>query len=574
MKSKISIVLLFLLAGMQGFAQQSVKGIVRDSADGQPLYNASVVLLEAKDSFMVADMRAGKDGQFVFSNLTDTFGYVLLFSYPGYAAYSYKLNIKNAGNPIDVGKINLIPKGQLLKEVIVSSRMTAIKIKGDTTEFLADRFKVQPNASVEDLLKQLPGIQVDQYGNITAQGQKVNKLLVDGEEFFGDDPVLVTRNLRADMVDKVQVYDKKSDAAVFTGIDDGIKNKTINLKIKRDKNNGIFGKADAGAGTDHHYNVQGIINFFKEKRKAAAFVTSSNIGQTGLSGPDKQRIGDNENGADIFSGKGVSTATSGGLHYDNKWNGDKEALNGTYKFNVMDILGKEATTSRNNLPAGTILSESQSNFENHHTNNTGNIKYIHQFDPSSSISVYTTGSLYKGSDHRNSTTYNLRGDSSRLYDNDEAANNDYSRQYYTLDLSWMKKFKKRGRTISLYLDNDFSSETSSGDYISNSTFYNAINDVDSTASLHLNKAVNDHAHVLNFKSIYTEPLSKKWSLIVNYALNNQDARDDKRSYNFAAPSGKAVDTAFSTNMYSGTWENQGGVAFNYSSKKNNFQSRK
>ncbi|WP_261387440.1 hypothetical protein [Chitinophaga pinensis] len=168
-------------------------------------------------------------------------------------------------------------KEKLLKEVIVKSQTAIIKIKGDTTEFTADSFKVEANASVEDLLKQLPGLQVDQYGNITVQGKKVKKVLVDGEEFFGDDPTLVTRNLRADMIDKVQVYDKKSDAAVFTGIDDGVKDKTINLKIRQDKNHGVFGKVELGGGTDEHYNAQGMLNAFKGKRRLSVYGTTGNI---------------------------------------------------------------------------------------------------------------------------------------------------------------------------------------------------------------------------------------------------------------------------------------------------------
>jgi hypothetical protein len=140
----------------------------------------------------------------------------------------------NDTSKIDLGKISMILKANLLQDVIVRTG-AAIRIKGDTTEFAADSFKVQPNATVEDLLKKLPGIQIDKNGNITAQGEKVQKVLVDGEEFFGDDPTLVTQNLRADMVDKVQLYDKKSDQAAFTGIDDGEKNKTINLQLKDSK---------------------------------------------------------------------------------------------------------------------------------------------------------------------------------------------------------------------------------------------------------------------------------------------------------------------------------------------------
>src|ERR1700733_12040323 len=174
----------------------------------------------------------------------------------------------------------MILKSKLLAEVLVKGTRAAIKIKGDTTEYNAAAFKIQPNAKVEDLLKQLPGIQVDKDGKITAEGQEVKKVLVDGEEFFGDDPTLVTKNIRADMVDKVQLYDKKSDQATFTGIDDGQKTKTINIKLKEDKKNGMFGKAEAGDGTQNIYQGQLLFNAFKSKEKFSVYGTLGNNGKT------------------------------------------------------------------------------------------------------------------------------------------------------------------------------------------------------------------------------------------------------------------------------------------------------
>src|SRR5690606_8691033 len=161
---------------------------------------------------------------------------------------------------------------QLLKDVVITGR-NAIVIKGDTIEYDASKFTIQPNSRVEDLLIQLPGIQVDKNGKITAQGQAVNKVLVDGEEFFGDDPTLVTKNIRGDMVDKVQLYDKKSDQATFTGIDDGEKTKTINIQLKEDSKNGMFGKGEAGIATDDLYQGQAMFNTFKGARKFSAYGT-------------------------------------------------------------------------------------------------------------------------------------------------------------------------------------------------------------------------------------------------------------------------------------------------------------
>ncbi|MCH5599811.1 TonB-dependent receptor [Niabella ginsengisoli] len=570
MRKYIQLTVFLLLAFLfQSYGQNaSITGYVIDSSINQPLTNASVVLLQAKDSFIVKDTRAAKDGRFSFSNLSDSSNYILFFSYPKYVDYSHKTEIKDwAKGTVDMGNISLIQREKFLEEVIVKSRVAAIKIKGDTTEYLADSFRVQPNASVEDLLKQLPGLQVDQFGNITAQGQKVKKVLVDGEEFFSDDPTLVTRNLRADMIDKVQVYDKKSDAAAFTGIEDGVRDKTINLKIKEDKNNGIFGKAEAGAGTDERYNAQGIVNFFKGKRRMSAYATTSNIGRIGLGSADKEKIGDTDDGRENYNGKGLPTATSAGVHYDKKWNADKQSINGNYKFNTMDVEGNETTISQNNLPTGLILSNSVSNFNNTNTSHRANAKYMHKFDTTSTVTVYTDGSFNSNKNANISNAVNLRGDSSLLYDNNNNSFSNYDLNSYNVNVNWEKKFKKYGRTISFYLNNNFSNDASSGESRYESRFYDTENNLDSTASLNLRKTMNDDWRTTNLNVNYTEPLSTKLSLIINYTLHNESANDDKRSFNLTSASPNIVDTAFSTKMSTSILSNQAGASLNYTAKK-------
>ncbi|MBZ4188554.1 TonB-dependent receptor [Niabella beijingensis] len=562
------VLLLFLCA--QAYGQKTeITGIVVDSSANVRLTNASVVLLQAKDSFIVADTRADKDGRFRFPNISDTAAYVLFFSYPRYADYSHRVSMREAKNNLfDMNRLSLILKEKLLQEVIVKSQVSAIKLKGDTTEYTADSFKVQPNATVEDLLKQLPGLQVDQYGNITAQGQKVKKVLVDGEEFFSDDPTLVTRNLRADMIDKVQVYDKKSDAAAFTGIEDGVKDKTINLKIKEDKNHGIFGKAEAGGGTDQHYNAQGMLNAFKGKRKMAVYGTTSNIGRTGLGSADKEKIGSDEEGNGTYSGKGLPKVTSGGLHYDKKWSEDKNSINGNYKFNITNVEGDDNTISQNNLPTGLILSNADNHFENSSSSHKVNAKYIHKFDTTSTVTIYTDGTINNNKNKNNGMTRNLRGDSSLLYNNQTSGYSDYDFNTYNLNVSWEKKLKKYGRTISFYLNNNFSNDASRGESSSQSEFYNDQGVRDSAVLLHLQRKMNDDWRTLSFNANYTEPLSQKLSLIVNYKLNNDESRDDKRSYNLVQdPSGATLDRDFSTLMRSTIWGNQAGAALNYASKK-------
>ncbi|MBW7941718.1 MAG: outer membrane beta-barrel protein [Candidatus Kuenenia stuttgartiensis] len=546
-----------------------IQGTIVDSSDDVPLPTSLIILLTAKDSFIVADTRANESGGFKLSIPADTVNYFLLITYPNYVALTRDIYLKDSAEKlIDFGPISMIKKSKLLEEVVIKSKLPSIKIKGDTTEYTADRFKVQPNATVEELLKQLPGIQIDQFGNITAQGERVRKVLVDGEEFFGDDPTLVTRNLRADMIDKVQVYDKKSDAAAFTGIDDGVKDKTINLKIKEGKNNGFFGKIDAEAGTSKHYNVQSMLNWFREKKRMSAYATTGNTGRTGLGAADKHKLGADDEGGGSYSGKGLPKAVSTGFHYDGKWNDDKEYLNSNYKFNFTNVEGVDNTVSQNNLPTGIILSNADNSFRNSSYSHNANTKFTHHFDSTSTIYVYADLTAYTSTAINNGTIQNKRGDSSLLYNNESSANSDYDMKSYNLNVSWEKKLNRTGRTISYYLNNNFSKDNGSGESNSFSKFYDHNNMPDSTAQLQLKRQTSDNQRSLRFNVNYTEPLSSRMSLILTYVLNNDEGYANKQSYNF--PSGSAtniLDSSFSTKMYSTIWAHQGGAALNYAAKK-------
>ena len=303
---------------------QSRYGSVLDTTDRKILVNATVNLIRAKDSVLISSVRTNKEGQFQLQHNKEG-QYMLMVSYPQYADYIDRLNLET-NKDLDLKKIFLNTKEHLLKEVIVKNTVSAIRIKGDTTEFRADSFRVTPNADVQELLKKMPGIQVNSKGEITAQGEKVNKVLVDGEEFFSDDPAVVTKSLRADAVDKVQVFDKKSDQATFTGIEDGQKNKTINLQLKEDKKNGYFGKAEIGSNFGQFGNAKLMANAFKGKKKLAGFVTSDNTRFEALNWDESRNYSDGGNMiTDIGEDGGVSTYFNGGGDYRD-WETDRKSV--------------------------------------------------------------------------------------------------------------------------------------------------------------------------------------------------------------------------------------------------------
>ena len=214
MKKIILFVFVILLISSTGFAQTNgLLGRVYDSTNVKPIVFATVSIIRKSDSMLVKHARTNQQGRFSISGLkADTF--ILLIAHNNYIDFVDEIILTEKDAVKDLGDYNMIQRGQVLREVIIKNT-AGIKIKGDTLEYLADSFKVRQGAMVEDLLKVLPGIQVNKKGEITAQGEKVEKVLVDGEEFFGDDPTVATQNIQSKVVEKVQVFDKKSDQRIL-----------------------------------------------------------------------------------------------------------------------------------------------------------------------------------------------------------------------------------------------------------------------------------------------------------------------------------------------------------------------
>ncbi|MBG9377621.1 TonB-dependent receptor [Panacibacter sp. DH6] len=593
MKRNLLLLFTVVFFSTVSYAQtSSVKGIIRDTSSRENLANTTVALLRGKDSILVKFTRTNTNGAFELKGI-DTGKYVLLITYPKYADYVENLTIKDSAAAMDLGTIPVILKANLLQEVIVRQTISAIRVKGDTTEYNADSFRVQPNASVEDLLKKLPGIQVDRNGQITAQGEKVQKVLVDGEEFFGDDPTLVTQNLRADMIDKVQVFDKKSDQANFTGIDDGERQKTLNLKLKDNKKNGYFGKINAGAGTDGYHDNQAMINSFKNKQKIALYGIVSNTGTSGLNWQDQSNFGDNplgnadydetggyffiEGGGDDldswdgrYNGQGYPLVQTGGVHYNNKWNDDKNNLNLNYKIMQLHVTGNSATEAQSILPDSTsFYNNSTQNFANEILRNRGNGSYEYTFDTTSSIRITADG----GIDHK--TTRST--DYSEALGNDKSPINNSQRNTSTIgdnrtvnsNILWKKKLKKKGRTVSFNLREKFSNNTSDGYLYADNRFFN--NGAETNEITDQYKAYNSKNISFDSKITYSEPLSKVSSIVVNYGVVINNSNSERSSYN-KSNEGKytIVDSIFSNDYAFNVFTHRAGANYSLFRKKLKF----
>ena len=567
-------------------SQYAIKGIVADTASNSKLHNATITILNAKDSTLFKFTRANASGNFEIGAMRKG-NFILMLTYPAYADFVSPFTLDSAKTTMNFGQINMKLKATLLNEVIIKGQGAAIKIKGDTTEFNAGSYTIQPNDKVEDLLKKMPGIQIDKDGKITAQGKAVPKVLVDGEEFFGDDPTLVTKNLRADMVDKVQLYEKTSDQAAFTGVDDGQKTPTINIKLKEDKKNGYFGKIDAGIGTEEIYQGQLMFNKFKAKQKFSLYGTSSNNGKTGLNWDDSNRFGGGNSmeisgdniffsgsGDDIdgwegqYYGEGLPIAHNGGAHYDTKWNGDKETINTNYKIGSLGVKGNKNIINQNNLPSGIINTTSDEISDKYIFRQKLDATYTIKLDTMSNLKVMVDGTLKNNDNVTDYTSTGLRGDNTLINKSKRTTDNHGDETLFNVSAFYTRKLKKAGRNFSINLTQRFNQKNSDGYLNSNNSFYDENEELTRKEVIDQYKTNDIKTSSFSTNFTYNEPITKFFSLVLNYGLSINNSRADKKSFNASAAGNYDIlDTEYSNDFEANQYINQGGAMFNYKKLK-------
>lgn len=533
---------LFLtILSQQMFAQSGIKGQVVDQADDRPLQNATVMLLQAKDSILMDFTRADEQGNFTLSK-SDTMDYLLIVSYPKFGDYAQTID-RDAG-PVNLNQVRLSGLENLIEEVLVQGRVPVV-IKGDTVEYDAGSFAVQQNAKVEDLLKVLPGITVDASGKITAQGKTVEKVLVDGEEFFGDDPTLVTRNVRTDMVDKVQVYEKKSEAAERTGVDDGQRVQTINLKLKEDAKNGMFGKLEGAAGNDGFYLGKVAVNKFRGSQKIGAYGIAANDGTVSLGWQDEEKFGvgsdvvsAGEDGETIFvfgagdefsnwNGRGRPQAINTGISFMNSWKDGKNKVNFNYKYGRIENNEIASSSSQQNLAEDILNRHGNSDSHVENQRHRFNARYDGNLDSLTLVTVKLSGT--RGQRDANSRTEDgTLQNGSQINDNSREQTASSQTSNISYDGMLTRKFTKAGRSITLRLAGNNSDDDGDGFLRSETNFYGA-----NASSMVIDQRKDIQRNENNFQGAltYTEPLSKSWRSSIGYQFNSSKTHSINNSFN-------------------------------------------
>ncbi|HEU4553593.1 MAG TPA: TonB-dependent receptor family protein [Chitinophaga sp.] len=556
---KIYLLLIISCCALAAQAQRngSISGNLLDTIARQPVPSATITLLKKKDSSLVSFTMSDNKGHFELTGIAPG-EYRLLVTHVRYHNTGRTVTISPAVLNVHLNNLVLNDRSRTLGEVEVTAEAPPVTLVGDTIQYNAGSFKTQPNASVEQLLKKLPGVQVDRDGTVKAQGQKVSRVLVDGKEFFGTDPKVATKNLPADAIDKVQVFDRLSDAAQLTGFDDGNSEKTINLKLKEDKKKGLFGKASAGAGTNDRYESRFNVNSFKGNRQFSAIGLANNTNAEGFSFMDlmdftgemkrmRQSGGGNINltlnaddpiSALMGSGNsnGIKTIWGGGMNYNNTIG--KADLTSSYFYNRYNPQ-QESDVQRQYL----LLDSSY--FYNQHAV-SDNLNNSHRLNLGADIAIDSFHSIkispsfgYQETRNNSYSTYQTLSEERQLA-NQGFSNNSTTGHgvNFRNDLLFRKKFHRQGRTLSLSLQNSFNSSESTGRLLSVNQFYNTDGAPATTDSINQHNTTSGNLNSYNARAVYTEPLLRRSLMELSLGHSNTSSSSDKVTYDYNGQNGK------------------------------------
>lgn len=587
MQIKRAVILIALLFANYPISAQnasSIKGKII-SQNKEPLPGASVFVLSMRDSSIITGTSGDLDGNFSISGITRR-RILIKISFIGYKDKFLQVRLDSA-QVKDLGSIVIDEEGKLLKEVTITEAVLAATQKGDTTELNSNAFKVNQDANAEDLVKKMPGITVND-GKIQAQGEDVKKILVDGKPFFGDDPSAVLKNLPADAIDKVQIFDRKSDQTLFTGFDDGNTTKTINIITKAQYKNGKFGRTYAGYGYEDVYKAGGTINFFNAKQRISVLTQSNNIneqnfsqedllgvlnsssgGQGGQGGPPRgmmrrgnqnNRVGMNGNDAGQFmvnQSGGINTTHAAGINYVDNFK-NKVDFNLSYFFNYTDN-NTESSILRNYITdSGLVYSEntgSGSQNQNHRIN--GRIDW--KIDSSNSLLIQPkfTGQIYDG----NSKT---TGANTRLNTLLNSSNNNFTSSLFGINTSlnalWRHSFSKKGRTLSVEITPAYNRNNGISKLKTITQLQRAILITD---SVNQESKLEKDGFTSNATLTYTEPITTGQSLSFTYINKYNDNASDKktRKFNYAEYQYSITDSAQSNVFHNNYLSHEGGLAW-------------
>lgn len=589
--SKFYVLIISILFFSVNLKAAELSGIVKDSKTNTALLGATVTL--SIDSTFKYGEKTNSSGKFNFENVKPG-TYLLKISFIGYAKYEQSIKLTNKSKE-NLGTISLEPEEIKSGEVIVEAKMPIGETKEDTTIFNAGAYKTNPDATAEDLVKKMPGVQVDNSGTVKSQGESVKKVLVDGKPFFGDDPTVALKNIPADVIDKIQIYDKLSDQAEFSGFDDGNTDKTMNIITKSFKRYGQFGKAYGGYGTDDKYAASLNMNIFNGDMRWSILGMSNNVNQSnfsiedivgayggggnrmprppGMGQPSKKMMSnselrpsggmfDNVSSFMVSPSDGIAKTNSIGTNFTDLWFNDKVEFSGSYFFNKTNN-----ENSQTNLKDYFLTIDTTQNYDQ--SGDASSVNYNHRlnfrikYDINEDNSLMLRNNLsfqdYESyGNYLSNTTLNKLTNINSAYGNYGSA---YDGINFSNTVSYRHRFDTAGRIVTVNLSTSYNKKDGNSYNKSYTTYYSYTPFLIDT----IDQQADNNSKTLGYglDLTYAEPLSTKSQLQLIYSANLSNSESDTKTnaYNLLTDSYSILDSTLSNKTESNYFTQKAGVTY-------------
>ena len=538
MKSgKCLLMLLMILFSPMAFAQQSgvnVTGSVVEQGSDTPIEQATVRLLNVKDSAMVRGVVSARNGSFTLKNVKKG-SYLLHITFIGYDPLYQPLQITGKKNPVNVGKLELSDGAIELGEAVVIGKAPEVTVRNDTVEYNADSYKVTEGSVLEDLLKKMPGVEVDSEGKITVNGKEVKKVMVDGKEFFSDDPKVASKNLPAKMIDKLQVLDKKSDMAQMTGFDDGEEETVINLTVKPGMKQGWFGNAYGGYGSKDRYEGNAMVNRFVNNDQITFMGGTNNTNNMGFSDLASTMFSGMGGGGGrrggFGAGSGITSSGNAGLNFSKEFKPDKLTLGGNTRYSHSDNDARSKSDRQNILPGDSSSYDNSEAMSRTKSDNFG-VDFRLEWKPDTMTQL-----IFRPSFSLSHSMNDNFSDATTLDNERDTVNTNKSSNYsesngYNLNASidFSRKLNNKGRVFSATLSGGNSDSYSDGMNRSDIVYFNQTdalkNSIIDQRSRYDNKGFNYRAYVS-----WVEPIGHNNFIQATYSISQRKQEALKNVYN-------------------------------------------
>lgn len=538
MKSgKCLLMLLMILFSPMAFAQQSgvnVTGSVVEQGSDTPIEQATVRLLNVKDSAMVRGVVSARNGSFTLKNVKKG-SYLLHITFIGYDPLYQPLQITGKKNPVNVGKLELSDGAIELGEAVVIGKAPEVTVRNDTVEYNADSYKVTEGSVLEDLLKKMPGVEVDSEGKITVNGKEVKKVMVDGKEFFSDDPKVASKNLPAKMIDKLQVLDKKSDMAQMTGFDDGEEETVINLTVKPGMKQGWFGNAYGGYGSKDRYEGNAMVNRFVNNDQITFMGGTNNTNNMGFSDLASTMFSGMGGGGGrrggFGAGSGITSSGNAGLNFSKEFKPDKLTLGGNTRYSHSDNDARSKSDRQNILPGDSSSYDNSEAMSCTKSDNFG-VDFRLEWKPDTMTQLIFRPSFSLSHSMNDNFSDATTLDNERDTVNTNKSNNYSESNGYNLNASidFSRKLNNKGRVFSATLSGGNSDSYSDGMNRSDIVYFNQTdalkNSIIDQRSRYDNKGFNYRAYVS-----WVEPIGHNNFIQATYSISQRKQEALKNVYN-------------------------------------------